>query len=225
MRESHARSVSAVAELSGPSTTPTTTSSPSRLMVTALPLPLPCPSMTWSMRRSSASSPKTSVPLPGSMETRASGATSQSSDARSMRPRRPRTLLGRLCRLESIFIVSSSADSVGVDAAGVRVRRGGGAWVSADTPLRRRSAAPCASCVSSQPSSCRVSLPFDTRAKHARSDAAGSPGACRCVARSSATGDFRLAAPRRAHLPTPVAHARSSPSASHVTGSFGDSRR
>ncbi len=174
MRASHARSVSAVTELSGPSTTPMTTSSASRRMVTALPLPLPWPSMTCSMRRNSDSSPWTSVPLPGSMETRASGATSHSSDARSMRPRRPRMLLGRLCRFDSMRIASSSADSVASTptvSGPPSAPGGGGAWVSAVTPLRRRSAAPWASCVRSQPSSCRVSLPLDTRGKDARSGA------------------------------------------------------
>src|SRR5580698_4220833 len=39
-----------------------------------------------------------------------------------------------------------------------------GGRVSVATPVRKRSAAPCASCVSSQPSSCRVSRPLDTMA-------------------------------------------------------------
>ena len=39
---------------------------------------------------------------------------------------------------------------------------GGGLVLSTCTPRRRRSAAPWASCVRSQPSSWRVSLPFDT---------------------------------------------------------------
>ena len=96
IRLSHARSVSAVALLSGPRTTDTRTSSPSRRTVTADPAPLPCPTRRCIMRRISASSPLISVPPPGSIDTRASGATSHMSDARSIRPRRPRAAEGTL---------------------------------------------------------------------------------------------------------------------------------
>ena len=54
IRESHARSVSAVAELSGPRTTAMTTSSPSRLMVTADP---DCRSRARAARGASAEAP------------------------------------------------------------------------------------------------------------------------------------------------------------------------
>ncbi len=100
MRLSQARSVSALAEESGPSMTLTRISDPSRRIDSSgAPISEPLlaklvePTSTWSMRRSSDSSPNTSVPLPGSIETRAFGATSQRRAARSMRPRRLRVVL------------------------------------------------------------------------------------------------------------------------------------
>ena len=116
------------------------------------------------MRRSSPSSPLTSVPLPGSIETRASGATSQSSDARSILPRRPRTDDGFAWSDVSIFMTSSSASSdasTGISGTAGASSDGGGALVrSTCTPVLSRSAAFAASWVRSQPSSCRVSRPF-----------------------------------------------------------------
>ena len=121
MKATRARSPP-VAELSGPRTTPTTTSSCSRRIETVLPVPLPCPSMTWSIRRSSASSPKTSVPLPGSIETRASGATSQMSAARSIRPRLAPHAHGPGVKTREHLHRVVERGKRGVDGAGVRVR-------------------------------------------------------------------------------------------------------
>ncbi len=64
------------------------------------------PRRTWSMRRSSDSSPKTVVPSPISICTRASGATSQTRAARSILPRRPRVVVCP-CSDASMFTASS----------------------------------------------------------------------------------------------------------------------
>ena len=193
--------------------------------MTALPLPLPCPSITWSMRRNSDSSPKTSVPLPGSIETRASGATSQRSDARSIRPRRPRSCRVRVqVRQHAHRVVERGQRRV--DAARRRPRPrpcGGGACVSADTPLRSRSAAPWASCVSSQPSSCRVSLPFDTRRRgcQKRVMRGHAPIGDRAVLSGRARRPRRAPAPCVLQAQAPLSPTRAPrPRASHVSGTF-----
>src|SRR5258708_13875510 len=108
------------------------------------------------MGGSSDSSPKTSVPLPGSIDTRAFGATSQRSAARSMRPRRLR-VVPPVWSVASIFIASSRASSSGSTFGG-----GGSVCprISVErtaTPFRSFSAALRASCVRSHVSSCRVS--------------------------------------------------------------------